>query len=85
MHDSDKTTEQMLLQGYVKEEESFSLKKRLQEFKRENDKFADIKAQLKRQVAQLQDDLAKQEEENKNLLHACEQLISEREAGKSAA
>ena len=85
MHDSDKTTEQMLLQGYIKEEESFSLKKRLQEFKRENDKFADIKAQLKGQVAQLQDDLAKKEEENKNLLHACEQLVSEREAGKSAA
>ena len=85
MHYSDKNIEQMLLQGYIKEEESFSLKKRLQEFKRENDKFADIKAQLKGQVAQLQDDLAKKEEENKNLLHACEQLISEREAPKSAA
>ena len=75
----------MLLQGYSKEEESFSLKKRLQEFKRENDKFPDIKAQLKGQVVQLHDDLAKKEEENKNLLHACEQLVSEREAGKSAA
>ena len=74
-----------MLQGYAKEEESFSLKKRLQEFKRENDKFADIKAQLKGQVAQLQGDLAKKAEENKNLLHACEQLVSEREAGKSAA
>ena len=85
MHYSDKNIEQMLSQGYIKEEESFSLKKRLQEFKRENDKFADIKAQLKGQVAQLQDDLAKKEEENKNLLHACEQLVSEREAPKSAA
>ena len=85
MHYSDKNIEQMLLQGYIKEEESFSLKKRLQEFKRENDKFADIKAQLKGQVAQLQDDLAKKEEENKNLLHACEQLVSEREAPKIAA
>ena len=85
MHVRDKKIMQVLLQGYVKEEESFSLKKRLQEFKRENDKFADIKAQLKRQVAQLQDDLAKKEEENKNLLHACEQLVSEREAAKSAA
>ena len=71
------------LQGYAKEEESFSLKKRLQEFKRENDKFADIKAQLKGQVAQLQDSLAKKEEENQNLLAACEQLVFEREAAKS--
>ena len=70
-------------QGYAKEEESFSLKKRLQEFKRENDKFPDNKAQLKGQVAQLQDSLAKKEEENQNLLAACEQLVSEREAAKS--
>lgn len=70
-------------QGYAKEEESFSLKKRLQEFKRENDKFAGIKAQLKGQVAELQDSLAKKEEENQNLLAACEQLVSEREAARS--
>jgi len=75
--------ETFILQGYAKEEESFSLKKRLQEFKRENDKFADIKAQLKGQVAQLQDSLAKRDEENQNLLNACEQLVCEREAAKA--
>ena len=52
-----------------------------------HDDFATRRALIRsdRQVAQLQDDLAKKEEENKNLLHACEQLVSEREAGKSAA
>ncbi len=72
-------------QGYAKEEECFSLKKRLQEFKRENDKFADMKAQLKGQMAQLQESLTKKEEENQNLLAACEQLVSEHEAAKTGA
>ena len=82
-HDTLAKNETLMLQGYAKEEESFSLKKRLQEFKRENDKFADIKAQLKGQIAQLQDSLAKKDEENQNLLNACEQLVSEREAARA--
>jgi len=76
------TDEIFMVQGYAKEEESFSLKKRLQEFKRENDKFAGIKAQLQGQIAQLQDSLAKKDEENHNLLNACEQLVCEREAAR---
>ena len=70
-------------QGYKKEEEALSLRKRLAESAAENGKFADVKAQLKARVAQLEQGLTEKAEECKQLLGMCSNLMSEVEASRA--
>ncbi len=61
------------------------LRKRLHDFKHENDKFAGIKATLKEQAAQLQQELDEKSRENKKLLAMCESLMTELEQARAAS